>query len=223
MKAEEILDSFRYYTGEHNHARYNEINQAYRNILKRTKWWNTRIRKEDLLSLSPNQYKYKVDFSCFRGGTPTHVFLKSIESDNWGLITESKFQYFENSRPRHNSVDSDNSVEYPTKYFLSGDSKYNFYVSPTPNQEVVVRFDGVKAIEELKRGVEPVIHKDYHDAIALLASSIFLKQKKGVTQEDILRSNSLKMEAEAEIRSLIDDAHSNKTGNLSWQGTPLMY
>lgn len=217
MKSEEILDLFRYYTGESNHARYNEINQAYRNVLKRTKYWNTRIRKEDLISLSPDTDKYKVDFSCFRGGSPTHVYAKSISTGNWYLLKESKFESFEEGK-----INSDERSD-PASYYLTGDIDYNFYISPTPYQELSIRVDGIAAIEDLDRGVTPIIHKDYHEAIAILASSIYLKQKRGVTQEDIARSTALSQEAEKELLSLIEDMHPNRNGSLSWRGAPLLY
>jgi hypothetical protein len=224
MKAEDILDSFRYYTGAHNHSRYNEINQAYRNILKRTKWWVNRIRKEDLLSLQANTYQYKVDFSCFRGGAPTHIYVKAANKDIWTLIEEDKFQNFESSRPNTDGVaTSVTNNDCPTKYFLTGDIDHNFYITPTPSQNMDIRFDGIKAIEELNRGVIPIIHKDYHEAIALLASSIFLKQKKGATQSDLVLSASLKQEAEQELESLIEDLHPNRLNDLSWNPSPLLY
>lgn len=224
MSAEAILDSFRYYSGEHNHVRYNEINQAYRLILKRTKWWNTRVRKEDLISLKANQYRYKVDFSCFRGGSPTHVYIKSPSKDIWSLIQESKFEVFESYRPNEDGVVLDTNTEtYPTTYFLTGDTEYNFYITPTPAQDTDIRFDGIKSIEGLDRGVEPVIHKDYHEAIAIMAASIFLRQKEGATQEDLVRSSSLRQESEQEIKSLIDDMHPNRLDNLQWSAGPLLY
>jgi hypothetical protein len=223
MSTESILDSFRYYSGEHNHARFNEINQAYRSILKRTKWWNMRSMEEDLISLKANTYKYKVDLSCFRGGSPTHIYIKSPSKDIWNLIEESKFDIFEDSRPSSDGISTSDSNTYPTCYKLTGGSDYNFYVTPTPSQDTDIRFDGVKAIEDLDVDVEPIISEDYHEAIAIMAASIFLKQKSEATQQDLVKSSSLRQEAEIEIKSLIDDMHPNRLKNLSWDAGPLLY
>lgn len=224
MTAEVLLDKFRYYTGEHNHSRYTELQSAYEDVLKRTKWWNTRIRKEDLLTLVSDTYRYKVDFSCFRGGSPTHVYIKSVNEDVWALLQESKFELFESNRPNVNGVYVDtNTRTYPTEFFLTGDPDYNFYVSPTPNLEVNLRFDGVMAIPELDRGVELIIHKDYHDSIVRLAAADFLELKPEISQQDLIKAEKLRNRAESGLRSLIDDMHPNRLDSLAWEADPLLY
>lgn len=224
MGAEKILEDFRYYTGEHNHARYTEIQSAYEYVLKKTKWWNTRIRKEDLITLVADTYKYKVDFSCFRGGSPTHIYIKSASTDVWDLIEESKFDSFEDSRPSENGVTTgSNTSSYPTQYFLTGDQEFNFYVTPTPSQSTDIRFDGTLAIPKLDRGVELIVHRDYHDSIARLAAADFLDLKSEATQGDAVKAAKLKKRAMEGLKSLADDMHPNRTENLSWNAGPLYY
>lgn len=223
MSTESILESFRYYTGEHSHARYNEINQANREIMKRSKYWITREIKEDLMTLKSGVYRYKVDFSCFRGSSPTHIYIRSNQTKIWSLITEVQGDSFEDKRPNDLNVIVESKHEYPTYYYLTGGSDFNFYVTPTPSIDTEIRFDGIKSIKSLERGVEPILPEDYHEAIALMAASFFFQQKADATQSDLNRALSLKERAESELMSLIEDLHPNRLEDLSWSAGPLLY
>ena len=206
MSSEKILDSFRYYTGEHNHARYNEINQAYRGILKRAKLWSQCVSKVDLLELETGVNQYIVDFSCFRINSPDEVFIKGLDSTSWDKIEELSSDNFEdNIYSDNNGIVNSSYYKTPCYFKLSGDSSYNFIVSPIPDKGYNIRFDGVKKIEELNRGVVPLIPENYHEAIAILASSIFLSQKSDATNQDLNKSIALKTQAESELVSLYKD------------------
>lgn len=224
MKSESILDLFRYYTGEHNHYRYNELNQAYRIILKRTNLWNQKISKINLISLVAGVFQYQVDFGDFRSASPDRVFIKKGNSQVWTEIDEAQEQQFETSRPS-NSEDEVSTSHYaePLYFRLSGDDSYNFSINPVPDKAYDIRFDGIAKIVELDRGVTPIIADNYHETIGILASSIFLKQKKDATQQELNQSLALKQEAEAELESLYRDNNANRMNNLGWKPRRMMY
>ena len=244
MKSEEILDSFRYYTGATNHARYNEINQAYRQILKRTKWWDTRVSKTDLVEIQDQVDKYKIDFSCFRGSSPTEVYIQEKNGTSWTVIKERQAENLEKDDYLYGYYNSDgqyvrttqippsdnydnslyrNYYYCPYYYYLSGDDEYNFTIYPKPNQDLKVRFDGIKAIQDLERGVTPIIGESYHEAIAIMAASIFLDQKQEKTEQDRSRSIALKQNAEEELKSLIQDKHPNRINSVGWRGKSILF
>lgn len=224
MSAEKILDSFRYYTGEHNHARYNEINQAYRDVLKRTKLWNQHVSKTDLLELETGVNQYLVDFSCFRTDSPDEVFIKNSSSAQWDKIEELSSDNFEkNLTSGNDGVVNSSSYKTPTCFRLSGDSTYNFSVSPIPDKGYNIRFDGVRKIEELSRGVKLLIPENYHDSIALLAASLFLAQKSDAMQQDLNKSAALKIQAEKELATLYKDFNKNRLRDLNWTPRKMVY
>ncbi len=250
MKAEEILELVRYYTGDHSISRFAEINEAYRDILKQTKWWFSRIEDENLITLIANVYRYQVDFSGFRGGSPTNVYISSVTTSSPSATLYGGFRYGENV---YSAVSLDNGPwtlieevqqkEYarlkvalttttttcptiettgcPTNYILSGNTKFNFCVTPTPSTNMSIRFEGIKAIDDLDRGVEPTIHKDYHVAIALLASGFILQR--GIDPIIISKGARLEQRARIDLKMLIEDVHPNRLENLQWDTPALLY
>jgi hypothetical protein len=210
MKGEEILDLVRYYVGDAQHSRYTEINEAYREILELTDWTFSLIQDESLLSLVANTKDYNVDFSGFRGGFPRAVYLKEASDVSWTLIEEAKGNTFEELVPT-------SGTSTPTMYRLSGNSNYNFTITPTPSVDMGVRFDGVKAIGNLERGVTPVFHEDYHPCIALLAGA-FILQSKGDEKGFFLEAKAKK-----QIEALGRDVNANRSADLSWDPYPFKF
>lgn len=224
MRGEQILEVFRYYTGQDNHARYNEINQAYRNILKRTKLWNQKISKTNLVTLVSGTYQYQVDFSSFRSNTPDRAYVKNSSSQVWTELIELSQEEFERQRPSDiDGVVYTSDYNPPGYYALSGDDNYNFSLTPNPDKSYDIRFDGTAKIVELDRGVVPIIGDNYHESIAILAASIFLKQKKDATPQDLSKSQALRQEAEDELSSLYRDYNENRLPNLSWNPVTFKY
>ena len=224
MKSEKILDLFRYYSGSDNHYRYNELNQAYRNILKRTNLWSQKISKINLISLVSGTYQYDVDFSSFRSNSPDRIFIKKGGAQIWSEIFESQEQQFEENRPG-NDEDEVTTSDYgePIYYRLSGNDNYNFSITPNPDKSYDIRFDGIAKIIELDRGVTPIIAENYHETIAIYAASIYLKQKQDATQQEMNQSLALKQEAESELESLYRDNNNNRMQNLGWKPKRMMY
>lgn len=242
MKAEEILELVRYYTGDHSISRFVEINEAYRDILKQTKWWFTRVEYEDLIALRAGVFRYSVDFSSFRGGSPSNVYISSVtpraagvnvyglfkygaklytkdtgEKGPWTLIEEVQQKKYATLRLGL----TPETESQPTEYILSGDARYNFSVTPTPSIDMSIRFEGIKSIDDLARGSEPIIHKDYHTAIALLASGFVLQRS--LDPITISKGVGLEQRARTDLKMLIEDAHPNRLPDLQWDTPALLY
>ena len=224
MRDESILDSFRYYSGAHNHARYSEINQSYRGVLKKTSLWNQKISEVGLLSTVIGQGEYLVDFSSFRSSTPDRAYIKESASEVYYEMQEVGGQIFEQNRPSTDTgVITSAYYDSPILYKLTGDTTYNFSLTPKPDKVYTIRFDGVAKIIDLDKGVTPITPENYDEALAIKAASIYLKQKGDATQQDLNKSAALREEAENELKSLYIDFNKNRMTDLNWDPQPMAY
>jgi hypothetical protein len=181
LKGEDILTRVREYTGNTSFARYDEINEAYVELMRRVGLYNSK-REDTSLSLKSGESVYQLPVERIR--SLIGIWIK--DDVDWVELKETDeagFQYVE-------SLDTTSAV--PTVFKLIGSGLFEVSQEPSASYPVKIVFLGVP--EPLSPHTYTELPAGYDILVAQLAAANimiegttaeFLRQKVGAALQDL--------------------------------------
>lgn len=218
-RGEAILTEVRFLTKEADYTRFTEINRAYREILRRTKFTWLRVSDEQMLTFKTNQETYLLNTEKIR--VLTRIWVRQSDgSQRWKLLEEAPPQLFESKVWGARDSDGSDDLARPKFYKLESGPTVELTVSPIPDQDYSAKVDYIEHVSEITAGSVPRLPPAYDDTVSLLAAGYILESsadagKAGYGQTLIGRAEGL-------IESLVSDSAPNRTIDIDRVEQPWM-
>src|SRR3990167_1108892 len=167
MTGEEILEQVRKLTGDHVWSGYQEINDAYETMCRRSRYWEARQRDEYSVRFQDGVIVYTLPMSRIRVLESVWVRYND-DYQEWRELTEASDATFEQSVLANRGTDGTDTEDVPDVYRLEGPDQMR--VSPTPDGSYSVRLVYIGNPAPITRTATPILPESYHRIIAKLAA-----------------------------------------------------
>jgi hypothetical protein len=218
MRGEEILNEVRLLIDNHQFARYNEINRAYRTIAHKAPHSWLREESQQLISFVDGTGSYEVNISGVRRITGVWVYGVNSGDQKWNFVEEVDPKLYERYRDNYINMDGEDREGVPEffKILSIQNDVVRFSFLPTPDENMDGRIDYIKEVAEIGRNTVPEMPTAYHDLIALMAAGYILRSKGDPMGNDLIA------DATAQTQQLVNDAEANRTLNIDRPKRPYL-
>lgn len=213
MTGEEILNSVRHYIGDSGYYRYDEIIRAHKHIVGRTNQEAGTSIDDTVLTLVAGATTYTLDITAYR--SIDNLFYQSAtatDTNIWEPLSELDYTAF-NEKVKEGANDSS-----PKYYIFLKGTTNNFMIFPIPGETYNIRIAGTLLTSEITRNTSPLISKEHHYIIAILAAGYILEEQNEKGNWLHTKGLSLQNKAMADIPMIQSDVSKSRTSSLSWKG-----